>query len=787
MTQDLTDRTSTEPSADPASMVVLVDATSSVEREVIRRWLAQGGATAEVGADLPYVQIDLAADAIEKSLIGRDDNPVVMPVRVAWLPPERDGVRRTKFSDLLFSNPRNPYVLMQKWIVRNAPDRHRVLYGESAKLDSILSRHREADRPETPPALARSVQRAAVVALERAERAVIGDRYKVPRLVAEEIMESTEFRAKLDKIADTEGLDRRTTYQRADSDLREMVASQSPLIADLFSQVMRPMHASAYKITADESGFDELRELNKRYPLVFLPSHRSYVDAFILGEVLSRNDFPPNHLIGGANLSFWPMGPVARRTGAIFIRRTFGDDEVYKASIEEYFAYLLNKRFNMEWYFEGGRTRTGKLRPPRYGLLNYLAAAVHQSRVDDVLLVPVSITFERLNELGPIAREQVGGSKRAEGIGWLANYIHSQQKSTGPVYVRFAPPISARRHLLEAGDHPEPGDDEGYSDMSARIAVAKMAFEVAVAINSVTPVTANALVTLALLGVTDRALTLREVRAVIAPVLDYIHNRGIPRGDLDPLLDHKGLSDVLTELSSAGVVTIYADGDEPVYSIESGQHLIAAFYRNSGVHWFVNRSIIELAILSSAQSGSVTPVRDGWAECERLRDLLKYEFFFEDRATFRNQLAAEMKSIDPGWEEREPTSDELLHMLTSTGLMMAHRTLRSFFEAQLVVAERLALRDPGEILERKELVRECVRVGKQMLLQSRLHGPESVSTELFNTAVKLAENRELFGPGDDDLRARRDEFAGQLRHVRELLELAETLDAANRKALRDAD
>ena len=67
MTQDLTDRTSTEPSADPASMVVLVDATSSVEREVIRRWLAQGGATAEVGADLPYVQIDLAADAIERA------------------------------------------------------------------------------------------------------------------------------------------------------------------------------------------------------------------------------------------------------------------------------------------------------------------------------------------------------------------------------------------------------------------------------------------------------------------------------------------------------------------------------------------------------------------------------------------------------------------------------------------------------------------------------------------------------------------------------------------------
>ena len=74
------------------------------------------------------------------------------------------------------------------------------------------------------------------------------------------------------------------------------------------------------------------------------------------------------------------MGPIARRTGTIFIRRSFGGDTVYQAVVEEYFGYLMARRFNLEWYFEGGRTRTGKLRPPRYGLLNYLAAAVRQDR-----------------------------------------------------------------------------------------------------------------------------------------------------------------------------------------------------------------------------------------------------------------------------------------------------------------------------------------------------------------------------------------------------------------------
>ena len=75
---------------------------------------------------------------------------------------------------------------------------------------------------------------------------------------------------------------------------------------------------------------------------------------------------------------------------------------------------------------------------------------------------------------------------------------------------------------------------------------------------------------------------------------------------------------------------------------------------------------------------------------------------------------------------------------------------------------------------------------KQMPLQARLNGPESVSIVLFNTAIRLAANRDLLGPGDDNLRAHRNEFADELRHVRELLELAATLDAANRKAIRDA-
>ncbi|WP_036496312.1 glycerol-3-phosphate 1-O-acyltransferase [Nocardia sp. BMG111209] len=777
------------PDTAPHSVVALVDASSSVERTLIGDWLAAGGILAEVGVDAPVTQLDLDAAAVADRLVGRRDDPLVVPVRVVWLPPERDGVRRTTFADLVFFNdPRRPNRLRQRRLVAKAPDRHLVLTGQPARLSELRANHPEAaDRSGTEP-FARAIVRAGTVALERAERAVIGDRYKVPRLVAEEILDSPEFLHRLDAIAVHTGTGSREVYRRAEKGLRELVAAQSRLVSDLFTQAMRPVHAWTWKVDSDVGRLDELRRLNRRHSLVFLPSHRSYVDAFVLGDALARHDFPPNHVVGGMNLGFWPMGPIARRTGTIFIRRSFGDDEVYKAVVEEYFAYLLAKRFNLEWYFEGGRTRTGKLRPPRYGLLNYLAAAIRSRRVDDVMLVPVSITYERLNELGAIASEQAGGTKEPEGLTWMARYIRNQQHSAGHVYLRFGAPLSARERLAAHGDPLVPAPDPGApvapdTTERERNAVQRLAFEVAVGINAVTPITVNALVTLVLLGVHERALTLGEVRRTLEPVRGYIRRRGLPGGELDSLGADHSLSVVLEQLSRAKVVTVFRGGLEPVYSIETGAHLEAAFYRNSAVHWFVNRAILELAVLAAVDAPPGAQLDTGWEIAYRLRDLLKFEFFFPERTEFAAQLTAEMLLVDPHWHERTAAGTvgtDILAELTGTGFMMAHRVLRSFFDAQLVVAERLAAdTEPGP-LDRKQFLAECLAAGRQMLLQQRLHSPESVSTELFTSALKLAENHGLLDPDGPDLHARRVAFAAELRALGTRISYAASLDPANR-------
>jgi glycerol-3-phosphate O-acyltransferase len=185
-------------------------------------------------------------------------------------------------------------------------------------------------------------------------------------------------------------------------------------------------------------------------------------------------------------------------------------------------------------------------------------------------------------------------------------------------------------------------------------------------------------------------------------------------------------------------------------------------------------------MLHAAQTGAGTPLEEGRAEARRLRDQLKFEFFFPDRDTFEAELTGEMCLIAPDWDAHAGSVEQVRELLTKSGFLMAHRVLRSFVDAQLVVAERLVARDGRNPVEPDGLLDECEAVGRQMLLQGRLHGPESLSRELFSTAVKLAENHDLLRPGSEDLTARREQSASYVRDLVARIRTAESLDASLR-------
>jgi glycerol-3-phosphate O-acyltransferase len=307
-------------------------------------------------------------------------------------------------------------------------------------------------------------------------------------------------------------------------------------------------------------------------------------------------------------------------------------------------------------------------------------------------------------------------------------------------------------------------------------------------INRVTPITPTSLLTLALLGLGDRALTPAEIRAVLDPLLDYVAVRKLPQAGTVDLTTPAGLRPALDALVSTKVVTRYAGGAEPVYGIGENQHLVAAYSRNRIIHFFVTRAITELVLLHLVRRPVGHPeeadlTTRAWTEALRLRDLLKFEFFFAAKPEFAEELRAELAVLDSDWERKAGDPTSIATGLAALPLVLGHRVLGSFLEAYMVVADRLAARPPGPV-EDKVFLDECIGVGRQYRLQQRIHSAESISKELFRNALSLAAGRGLLeGPGDGpasraEIARRRDAFAAELREVVDRVDSLRRLAAA---------
>jgi glycerol-3-phosphate O-acyltransferase len=590
--------------------------------------------------------------------------------------------------------------------------------------------------------------------------------------VARRVAKSARFIDQVGTLAGQLGLPVAKVAAEALKGLEEIVTVQSPAFAAAFDYGLGPLHTRAWTVDADLDALARLKVLNEQHALVYLPTHRSYADAFILSRLLRDHGLKRNHILGGNNLGFWPLGTIIRRSGGILIRRSFQDDEIYKLVVREYLAWLASQKLNLEWYMEGGRSRTGKLRPPKYGLLSYLVAAIESGGADDMLLVPVSTTYDQMHEVSTMAAEEAGAAKAKENLLWLAGYARTQQQRIGNAYVRFGEPLSLREALARAD-----------ADGGGKWTVAKIAFEVFQRINRATPVTANALVALALLGVRDRALTLSEVQELVLPLLAYADARGLPSSHLDDLRSADGVAATLDSLVGSHVVSRYAGGIDTVYAIEPGQHAVAAFYRNSAIHWFINRAIFEVALLDTgADDDSIGPLERAWTSAFALRDLLKFDFFFSDKATYREEQKAESRLFDAKFRQKAVTAEGRRALLLEAPFLIAHRVLTPFIEAYFIVADRLAVQPVDTAIDKKKLTEDCVRVGRQYVLQKRLSSPECVSREVFANALSLAANRGLLKPGTPDLARRRQDLADELASVVRRLAAIEAVDQARHDA-----
>ncbi|MFL3655975.1 MAG: glycerol-3-phosphate 1-O-acyltransferase [Halioglobus sp.] len=762
------------PDEDHSQVLFILDTCNRFEQDLLKEWIDHHRQPASIAPRT--VCIDLSDDhrsidsVLLVSALTLPVDTMVAPLRVAWLPSQESIHSGPRLRDLIFGDPRHPSPRRGRKILKTAPQRMHLLIGKPDSVANLHARfelHHKLDNNDTQRNFADFVARQASVVLDLAERRLQGGRYKVPRHVSANLMASSSYNDALDKLSVDSGIAKAQLVKEAKGYLNEMVSRPSMFWLDVYAKFNNFCLSLGYEaeIVCDQEAVEKLRQIVREYPSMLLWTHKTYLDGMVLPKLLYDNDFPMPHIFGGANLNFPGLGFLLHRSGAIFIRRSFRDNELYKITLRHYVGYLMGKRFPMNWAFEGTRSRLGKLMPPRYGLLKYVLEACDATDARDIHIIPVSISYDLIRDVEEYATEQTSHGKGAESLRWLIGYLRSLARPMGKIYVDIGQPVVLDRA-------PDPDD---------RLALSKIAFEVAVEANHVTAITFPSLATMSLLGAAPKALTEDEVVADLTALLRWANARDMHVSKDFSLTFADHIQSLLGIMLDEGIVTQYDEGPEIVYGIGLNQHTVASYYRNTVIHFFVNKAIIELALLKASENEGPDALTVFWTEVDQLRDLFKFEFFYAPTEAFHQQIREELSRYDKDWQtllsEGASAVGQLLNRMTP---LVSHATLLIFTEAYSIVAALAARMAYSETLVEQACVTDALKLGRQAYLQRRISSEASIGKLLFNNGFKMLQSRGLTDAGEPMLTERRLKQSHQLRDLLRRLNLIRAIGVASR-------
>ncbi|MEJ2535148.1 MAG: 1-acyl-sn-glycerol-3-phosphate acyltransferase [Gammaproteobacteria bacterium] len=395
-------------------------------------------------------------------------------------------------------------------------------------------------------------------------------------------------------------------------------------------------------IDVNSERLQALRPLAGRRPVVFLWSHKSHLDSFAFLKVMYDADFRPQPLsFAGINMAFAGFATLSRRSGAIFLRRSFADDGVYRIVLQAWLDRLVRAGAPLSWSIEGTRSRTGRLMPPRLGLLRWVSDACLRLGREDALFVPVSISYEQIAEMDDYVAMQRGLPKRRESLAWFIEYIRGMKEPAGRIQVCFGEPLA----LAERGSLPRSLSADGDAD---RDRTRDVAVEICRRIEEATPVNGPALACLLLLGAQGQALDADTLLSHAEAVLDSLSARSLPFRAALRVEPAAELRRALGALSRTGVVAAVAGGGRESWEIATGQELAAAYYANTIGHFLLAEALAELAFALAPPDTEDSPAAVTRAVIG-LRRLLRGEFVFPNRDPLLSRSEDWLDSRYPGW------------------------------------------------------------------------------------------------------------------------------------------
>jgi len=315
--------------------------------------------------------------------------------------------------------------------------------------------------------------------------------------------------------------------------------------------------------------------------VIYMPCHRSHMDYLLLSYLLFEQGVVPPHVAAGVNLNFFPAGPIFRRSGAFFLRRTFKDNPLYAEVFNAYFAMLFKQGYPIEFFTEGGRSRSGLLLAPKTGLLSTSLKTYLNQPERNVVIVPIYIGYDHIMEVNTYVKEQSGQEKERESI-WQVLGIVKKLGNFGRAFVNFGEPINVKQHFDNHLPHWRGGV---VSDLQFKEQVANIAQNVMVNINEATAVNALPLCAAVLLANENQQVD----NATFLKQLD-VHQRWLALNEKTSLVTYE--KSVGKELLQQALAQKKFELVNNVVSCSQEQAAVLNYYRNNIVHLFVLPSLV---------------------------------------------------------------------------------------------------------------------------------------------------------------------------------------------------
>ena len=580
------------------------------------------------------------------------------------------------------------------------------------------------------------LRRDLLVQINRHRQSTIGPTLKSREELKENILTNDRLQSFMANYSKKRDIPIQQAHKEAESYLDEIAAGYNSVIIKMFADLIKWIIKSRFEgLTVNYDMLNRAKNISKKGPLILIPCHKSHIDYLILSYILYANNMPCPLIAAGKNLSFWPIGPIFRNSGAFFIRRTFKGAVLYSKVFVEYIFKILEEGFNIEFFIEGGRSRTGKLILPKLGLLSILINAFKDGACDDLVFVPIYIGYDRVLEESSYLHEIEGGKKEPESILQIIRARKFLKKKYGKIYVKFHEPISIKNLLAQ--------DNLSIQDMTHKeqnVMTRNLGFRIINSINNVTVVTPHALVASALLNCAKKRFSYDHLMSHVETYMNYLMSQDAMLADtlvFDPVRAVDHVLDAYTrrkfiEQTSPGKGTRLSNAQ---FKINESKRPILEYYKNNSIAFFIPAAFTALSIL--AKDAFQFSASDLHSEYNFLQDLFKNEFAYNVDKTPEYFVRKNIKTfIDDAILMPHPTMPDTYN-LTSAGfrkLKLFSAFLKPYFESYWIVLQCFK-QIAQNSLNTKDFLKKIQTRGNRMYRNNEIELKEALSKINYKNAV----------------------------------------------------